>query len=271
MRRKLQDNLRSVRDRIAAACGRVHRNPESVQLVAVTKTVGIDVIRTLAEMGVTDFGENRAQELIRRAAMMKEVLERRKLCSPAAPLSAPRWHMVGNLQRNKVKALLPWTVLIHSVDRLRLGEEISKHAAGLDRPVDALLEVNGGSEPQKSGVPVCAAPHLAEQIASLPGIRLRGLMTMAPLDADARTLENAFSRVGELFDEMRKECRMGDVFDTFSAGMSGDFEIAVQCGATMVRVGSALLEGIESLGARAEAHGSGVAGTLGEIRAAAGE
>ncbi|NOT01753.1 MAG: YggS family pyridoxal phosphate-dependent enzyme [Phycisphaerales bacterium] len=245
MRRRLQDNLKFVRQRIADACTRSGRLPDEVHLVAVTKSVGLDVIRTLLDLGVTEIGENRVQELVRRAGMIHESLDRRQLLATAPP-PAPHWHMVGNLQRNKVKPLIPWTSMIHSVDRLRLAEDISKCAAAADRRVDILLEVNGGNEPQKQGAAVCAAPHLAEQIASLPGVRLRGLMTMAPQTADESALRQVFTRVGELFDEMRSHPALDASFNIYSAGMSADFETAIACGANLVRIGTALFEGIDS-------------------------
>jgi len=242
MRDKLQDNLRIVRERIAAACDRVKRDPASVTLVAVTKYVGVDVIRMLMDLGMNDLGENRVQELVGRAAMIHR--NRDLEMSPGGQAVAPRWHMIGNLQRNKVKSLLPWVTMIHSVDRLRVAEEISRRAVELDRQVDVLLEVNGGNEPQKSGAAVCAAPHLGEQVASLPGVRLRGLMTMAPYGVDARALRNIYQRVSELFHEMRHDFAIGGAFDTYSAGMTQDFEIAVECGATTVRIGTALFDGL---------------------------
>jgi len=241
MKRILEDNLRRVRQRIAAACERVRRDPDSVSLVAVTKYVDVDVIRVLLELGVTDIGENRAQELVRRATVIGETHEGRGG-------GGTRWHMIGGLQRNKVKSLLPHVTLIHSVDRLRLAEEINKRAGELGLRTDVLLEVNGGNEPQKSGAAVCAAGHLGEQMASMAHIRLRGLMTMAPFGLDPQSLRNIYARVFEAFDEMRHDFAVGDAFDTYSAGMTQDFELAVECGATMVRVGTALLEGVARRG-----------------------
>ena len=245
MRRKLQGNFKRIRNRIADACARVKRDPESVRLVAVTKSVGMDVIRTLVDMDFSDLGENRVQELTRRAAMAEEMLKRRQLDTTLEPVTPPSWHMIGHLQRNKVRSLLPWVTMVHSVDRLRLAETLSKHAGSQSRQVDVLLEVNGGNEPQKNGVAVCAAPHLAEQIVSLPNIRVRGLMSMAPLGADETTLRNVFDRVRDLFDETRSNYAVGEEFDTLSMGMSDDFELAVECGATLVRVGTALFSGLE--------------------------
>ncbi len=216
-------------------------------MIAVTKSVGMDVVRCLLDIGLTDLAENRPLELVRRAAMVSEIIERRKLVSPDDVPPTPNWHMVGHLQRNKVKPILPYVTLIHSVDSLRLVEEINKRGEKLGTCVDVLLEVNGGNEPQKHGTPVCAAPHLGEQIAILPHLRLRGLMTMAPLGANEITLRHLFSRVWELFEEMKGDYDVGPAFDTYSAGMSDDFEIAVQCGATTVRIGSALFDGIDRL------------------------
>jgi len=216
-------------------------------MIAVTKSVGMDVVRCLLDMGLTDLAENRPLEFVRRVAMVREIIERRKLLSPTDVPSPPAWHMVGHLQRNKVKPILPFVKMIHSVDSLRLVEEINKRAEKLGICVDVLLEVNGGNEPQKHGTPVCAAPHLGEQIAVLPHLRLRGLMTMAPLGADEITLGHLFSRVWELFEEMKGDYEVGDAFDTYSAGMSNDFETAIEFGATTVRIGSALFEGIDRL------------------------
>jgi PLP dependent protein len=210
-----------------------------VRMVAVTKSVGIDEIRMLVELGVTDLGENKVQELTKRATAIREMFKNRTINATGAPL----WHMIGQLQRNKVKALLPHVAMIQSVDKLRLAEEIQKRAEAVSMPIDVLLEVNGGNEPQKSGVAVCAAPHLGEQIASLPHVRLRGLMTMAPADADESAQRYVFSRVRELFDETRHRYDVGDAFDTLSMGMSRDFETAILCGATTVRIGSALFRG----------------------------
>jgi hypothetical protein len=245
MRRKLHDNLRRVQDRIARATARSRYGSCPVQLIVVTKTVGIDVIRTLLEIGVSDFGENRVQELTRKAGMVSEVAKRRQLDPDSPPVATPRWHMIGHLQRNKAKAVLGSVSMIQSVDSLRVAEEIEKHAARLSRRVDILLEINGGDEPQKNGIAVAAATHLGEQINSLSHVSLRGLMSMAPFDADEARLRNIFVRVRELFEEMRDGCGVGQAFDTLSMGMSNDYEIAVECGATMVRIGSALFEGIQ--------------------------
>jgi len=234
--------LRRVQDRIANACLRARRDPREVTLVAVTKSVGIDVIRQLLDLGVRDLGESHVQELTRRAAMIREHQARlRDVPAAGAP---PRWHMVGHLQRNKVKALLPWVELIHSVDTLRLAEEIDRQARMMDRTVDVLLEVNASGEAQKYGLAVAAVGHFAEQIVSLSGLRLCGLMAMAPAEAPRDRLEWLFGRMAEIFTDLSGERFIGPHFRHLSMGMSSDFEAAVEQGATLVRIGTALFEGL---------------------------
>jgi len=244
IKRKLTENIRRVEERIQRACARVGRSPTQVKLVAVTKTVGLDVIRTLIEMGTEDLGESRVQELVRRASMISE-WQRRRGFEKTAPPAGPRWHLVGHLQRNKVKLVLPWTHLIHSVDSLRLAEEIDAQSRKLATVTPILLQVNAANEPQKSGVVVAAATHLAEQLRTLPNLRLCGLMAMGPLTTDEKLIRHAFARTRELFDEIVHERIGGPEFTELSLGMSQDFEYAIEVGATLVRIGSALFEGIE--------------------------
>ena len=245
MKRKLTENLKRITGRINEACSRADRNPSGVTLVAVTKNATLDVIRTLVDMGVADLGENRVQELTKRAAAVNEWLSRRTRNVKVGAKARPNWHMVGRLQRNKVKALLPWVDMIHSVDSLRLAEEIDAQAAKIGRSVSILLEINVSDEPAKGGVAVAAATHLAEQITTLPHINLRGLMAMAPLTDNESIIRGVFERVRELFDEVVSERTCGPAFTELSLGMSNDFEHAIEFGATHVRIGSALLKGIE--------------------------
>lgn len=248
VRRKLSENLKRVKDRIAAACQRARRNPDDVRLVAVTKYVEVDVIRQLLELGVLDIGESRGQQLNQRAGMMHEFIERKSVLSGRreGPPARPRWHMVGHLQRNKVKLVVPWAELIHSVDSLRLAEDLDQQATKLGRVVDVLLQVNTSGERSKFGVAVGAAAHLAEHFATLPGIRLCGLMTMAPLDVPPAEIRLAFDRLRDIFEDMRGERHVGPEFKHLSMGMSHDFEVAIEAGATMVRIGSMLFEGMTS-------------------------
>jgi len=245
VRRKLSDNLKRIRERIAAACERQGRPVGDVRLIAVTKTVEVDVVRTAIEAGLADLGESRVQELVRRAGMVREHLSRRRAMERADAPPDPRWHMVGHLQRNKVRMLLPWVEYVHSLDSLRLAEEISQEAVRINRVIPVLFEVNVSGEKSKFGLAVGAVPHLAENIRTLPGIRVVGLMTMAPYAEDPECARPHFARLREVFEDMRTERILGPEFRELSMGMSGDFEVGVEEGATMVRVGSALFEGIQ--------------------------
>lgn len=244
VRRKLSDNLKRIRERMAAACERRGRRPDEVRLIAVTKTVEVDVIRSAMDAGLLDLGESRVQELVRRAGMIREHLNRRRSMD-RADVADPTWHMVGHLQRNKVRALLPWVDMIHSLDSLRLAEEVSDEAVKIHRVLPVLIEVNVSGEKSKYGIAVGAVPHLAENIRSLPGIQVIGLMTMAPQSDDPEEARPHFARLREVFEDMRTERILGPEFREMSMGMSNDFEIAIEEGATMVRVGTALFEGTQ--------------------------
>jgi pyridoxal phosphate enzyme (YggS family) len=245
MKRRLTENLKRVEQRIADACERADRDPSGVTLVAITKYASLDIVRTLVDLGVQHLGESRVQELTKRAAMVNEWLGRRARDLSAGAKPRPHWHMVGHLQRNKVKAVLPWIDMVHSVDSLRLAEEIDTQAAKLERKMPILLQLNAGGEDSKYGVTMAAATHLAEQINSLEHIELRGMMAMAPLTDDVKVIRQVFGRTRELFDEIVGERICGPRFRELSLGMSNDFEYAIEFGATYVRIGTALFEGIE--------------------------
>lgn len=244
MRRKLSENWKRVERRIAKACDLAERRPESVKLVAVTKYASLDIIRTMVELGIPDLGESRVQELAKRAAAVNEWLSRRPRKSKTGTLLRPRWHMVGHLQRNKVKAVLPWIDMVHSLDSLRLAEELDTQAGKLDRKIPILIQVNAADESGKHGVAVAATTHLAEQIVTLEHLEICGLMSMAPMSDDPENSRRVFLRVRELFDEIVDERLCGPSFRELSLGMSSDFEAGIEAGATFVRIGSALFEGI---------------------------
>lgn len=246
VKRRLSENLKRVRGSIEAACTRARRDPSTVRIVAVTKYVDMDVLRQAMELGLLDLGESRAQQLSQRAGMIHEHIDRKNTLSGRKdkPMPRPRWHMVGHVQRNKLKLILPWAELIHSVDSMRLAEDLHMQGERLGRVVDILLQVNTSGERSKFGVAVGAVPHLAEQFAAWPGIRLRGLMTMAPLDAQPGELRLFFERLSDVFTDMRDEGLVGPSFTELSMGMSSDYETAIECGATMVRLGHALFDGM---------------------------
>jgi len=236
-RSTIRKNLQRIGDNVAAACARAGRDPQEVTLVAVTKTVGLAEIKSLVELGVTELGESRAQHLTKQHEELSAWLSRRRTETPPV-----RWHMIGHLQRNKVKAVIAAAEVIHSVDSLRLAEEINARAEQQDRTVDVMLQVNCSSEPQKYGCAVGAATHLAELMSTLRHLRLIGLMTMAPLVSDPDQVRGSFVRLRELFEEMRGEKIGGEAFRHLSMGMSQDYAVAVEEGATMLRVGSAIFE-----------------------------
>ncbi len=244
----LSEKLDEVREKIAAAAAKAKRDPAEVTLVAVTKTAAPEQIREIVQLGVTDLGESRVQVLTQRAAQMNEYHSRRLAHGDGPAGGGPlpdkiRWHMIGHLQRNKIKPVLPLVGLIHSIDSLRLAEELDAQVAKLGRRVPVMLQVNASEEPQKHGVAVGAAVHLAEQIDSMPNLQLVGLMTMAPLEAPEAKVRQAFSRTREIFEELKWHKIGGTGLRHLSMGMSNDFEAAIAEGATMIRVGSLLFGG----------------------------
>lgn len=244
MRRTLADNLNHVRERIEKACERGRRCVDDVRLVAVTKSVEVDVIRAGLEAGLTDLGESRPQELAKRAGMIQEHLNRRQTLDPGKAPPQPRWHMIGHLQRNKVDMILPWVSMIHSVDSLRLAEEISHRIQRLGRTVPILIEVNVSGEKSKYGIAVGATTYVVEHIRNLPGIQIAGLMTMAPLTDNPETARPYFARLREILEDLRAERLVGPECRELSMGMSNDFEVAIEEGATLIRLGTVLFENL---------------------------
>ena len=242
-RSSLAEKLNEVRDRIAAACAAARREPSEVTLIAVTKTAAPEQIREILQLGVSDLGESRVQVLTQRAGQVNEFHQRQRAHGSAAVPEKLRWHMIGHLQRNKVKPVLPLVSMIHSVDSLRLAEELDAQAAKIEKRMPVLLQVNASEELQKHGVAVGAAVHLAEQMDSMPNLQVMGLMTMAPLDAPEGKVRHCFARTREIFEEMRWHKIGGSSLRHLSMGMSNDFEAAIAEGATMVRIGTLLFGG----------------------------
>jgi PLP dependent protein len=222
---EIEANVARVRARIAEAALRSGRRPESVVLVGVTKTVGVDRVRDLVACGVRECGENRVQEAREKVPELPDVT----------------WHLIGSLQRNKVKEALRLFQVIHSVDSAGLAEELSRRSAEREgaRPVDVLIQVNISLEPQKHGAPLDGAEHLVAGVLRLPGVRVRGFMGMAPLVSNPEEARPYFRRLRELRDRVRDALPDAEAGD-LSMGMTDDFEVAIEEGATMVRVGRAL-------------------------------
>jgi pyridoxal phosphate enzyme (YggS family) len=224
----LRTNLDAVRERIAAAARRSGRGPADVTLVAVTKRNPPELARALVELGIGDLGENYPQELWAKV--------------DALTGAAVRWHLIGHLQGNKAKRTFPMVRLLHAVDSLKLLRTLDDLAAGVVDPPSACLQVNTSGEPAKHGWSTEAILEDAEAIAACRALPVVGLMTMAALDTTAETARPSFVRLRQVRDALRE--RTGLALDALSMGMSSDFETAIEEGATLVRVGSALFEGV---------------------------
>jgi PLP dependent protein len=231
--RRCRENLGAVRDRIVAACRQAGRPVDSVTLVGVTKYVDADLAGALLGAGCIDLAESRPQQLWEKAAAL------------AGATPAPRWHLVGHLQRNKVRRTLPVVSLIHTVDSPRLLATLEAEAALAGRHCDILVEVNLAGDPGRSGVAIDDAAAVVAAAASSAHVRLRGLMGMASHpDGAAADARRDFARLRELRDRLARDVPPG-ILAELSMGMSGDFEVAILEGSTIVRVGSALFEGID--------------------------
>ncbi|MDI6829918.1 MAG: YggS family pyridoxal phosphate-dependent enzyme [Actinomycetota bacterium] len=221
---RVPENLASVRERIAAAAERSGRDPGAIVLVAVSKNVPDDLVMEAAEAGQRVFGENRAQELTGRLERLGAGLE---------------WHFIGHLQRNKVNMVVGRVALIHSVDSERLLEAIHERARGIDVVQDVLLQVNVTGEASKFGLAEEEVAGLLEKARSLPNVRVRGLMTMAAFAEDPEEARPCFRRLRELRERLEGEGG-GAGLEILSMGMTQDFEVAVEEGANMLRVGTAI-------------------------------
>jgi len=218
----LATNIANVRARIRAAAERGGRRADDVLLVAVTKTVDAARVRDAAALGLRTFGENRVQEA------------REKI--PA--VSGVSWHLIGSLQRNKAKEAVRLFDVLESVDSEALAEELSRRAVEQERAVDVLIQVNVAREPQKHGASPEEAAAVVRRTAALPGLRLRGLMTIAPAVSDPDEVRPVFRALRELRENLQRV--LGAALPELSMGMSEDFEVAIEEGATMVRIGRAI-------------------------------
>ena len=245
---QMREAYRCVMDRVGAAAERSGRRREDVAVVAVTKYASPDQVRALVDLGHADLGESRVQQIVQRVPLLAEYLERRRampdVSDDGAPAPTPpdrvRWHMIGHLQRNKVKQVAPLVDLLHSVDSLRLAEECHQYTSRSEKTLDVLLQLNVANEKSKHGIAPPAAIHLAEQIDNMIGLNLRGVMTMAPYAENPETVRDVFARTRELFEDIRTSGLDLPEFNVLSMGMSGDFEVAIEEGANVVRIGRAI-------------------------------
>lgn len=221
----LKENLQKVEENIEAACKRAGRDRSEVTLIAVSKTKPVDMLQEVYDTGIREFGENKVQEMMDKYEVLPKDIH---------------WHMIGHLQRNKVKYLMGKAALIHSVDSLRLAEEISAQSVKHDVITDILIEVNIAGEESKFGTSKEEAMALVEAAAKLPNIHICGLMTIAPYVDDPEDNRKYFRGIRELSVDIKEKNIDNVDMRILSMGMSGDYEIAIEEGATMVRVGTGI-------------------------------
>ena len=219
------ENLKMVEEKICRACERAGRPREEVTLIAVSKTKPVEMIEEAMQSGITVFGENKVQEMLEKQSVITQPLD---------------WHMIGHLQRNKVKQLVGRTKRIHSVDSLRLAEQIQNDFAKKDAVADILIEVNVAKEDTKFGVMPEEAEELIRQIATVDHIRVHGLMTIAPYVENPEENRIHFRNLHKLLVDINSKNIDNIVMDELSMGMTGDYEVAIEEGATFVRVGTGI-------------------------------
>lgn len=218
-----------IQDRMAAACMRVGRSPDEVTLVAVTKTFSARTVVSAVDAGLVDFGENRVQELSQKAGDVEGLVGGRSV----------RWHMIGHLQRNKARDVVEVATLFHGLDSVRLAAELDRRAAGFGRRLSCLIQVNTSGESSKAGVPPHEVEALVEEVLDYEWISVRGLMTIAAPVENAEGVRHEFRELRQIRDRLASSYPRSSL-DHLSMGMSGDFEVAVEEGATHVRIGSAI-------------------------------
>lgn len=221
----LRENLKQVEENISKACEKAGRKREEVTLIAVSKTKPVSMLSEVYDCGIREFGENKVQEI----------------CDKRDELPSDiRWHMIGHLQRNKVKYIVRDVALIHSVDTYRLAEEINIQAKKINRIVPILIEVNIAGEASKFGISAEETKQLVEEISKLNNLQIQGLMTIAPFVEDPEENRPYFQKIRELSVDIARENIDNVSMDILSMGMTGDYMVAVEEGATMVRVGTGI-------------------------------
>ena len=221
----LKDNLKQVEDNIAKACARAGRDRSEVTLIAVSKTKPVEMLQEIYDEGVRTFGENKVQEICEKYEQLPSDIE---------------WHMIGHLQRNKVKQVIDKAALIHSVDSYRLAQEISVQAQKKNICMPILVEVNIAQEESKFGISADDTVQLVEEIAALPNLEIKGLMTIAPFVTDPEENRTYFRQIKQLSVDIKNKNIDNVSMEILSLGMSSDYTDAIECGSNLVRVGSAL-------------------------------
>ncbi|MDO4267830.1 MAG: YggS family pyridoxal phosphate-dependent enzyme [Eubacteriales bacterium] len=222
---EIKEHIQTVKQNVEAACRRAGRNPDEVTLIAVSKTKPLKMLLEAYEAGARDFGENKVQEILEKA--------------PKMPPDA-RFHMIGHLQRNKVRQVIPHVRMIHSVDSVRLAEMIQQEALRIGKTVDILLEVNVAKEESKFGMFPEQVMENLDQIRLFPNIRICGLMTIAPFVENSEENRPIFQKLYQLYVDIKKKNIDNVTMNVLSMGMTGDYQVAVEEGATMIRVGTGI-------------------------------
>lgn len=221
----LKENLHSIRKEIDDFCKEKNMSPDEIKLVAVTKTVDTDRINEVIDLGVTDVGENKVQEVTNKYDSIRKGV---------------KWHLIGHLQSNKVKYIIDKVDLIHSVDSIGLAEEISLRAGKINRIMDVLIQVNPAEEESKFGIAYEDTERFLNQVSELPNIRVRGLMTIAPFDEDLEKVRPYFRMMKQKFDSLKSVNKENVSMDFLSMGMTGDYMVALEEGANIVRIGTGI-------------------------------
>lgn len=221
------NNYAEIKQRVASACKRAGRNPDEVTILAVTKTQPVDKINQAVDLGLTQLGENRVQELISKYDSVKD---------------GASWHLIGSLQTNKVKYIADKVCMIHSVDSLRLAEEIDKQCKKINKVMDILIEVNVSGEETKHGIAPCEVENFVKDLSHLKNISISGFMTMAPFDAPEDEIRSVFANLYKMYVDISQKKYDNINMRYLSMGMSNDFEIAIEEGANIVRIGTSLFK-----------------------------
>jgi pyridoxal phosphate enzyme (YggS family) len=227
LKTQIEKNLDSVKKRIAEAAVRSGRDPKDITLIAVTKNQPVNDIKKLLELGENNLGENRSKELLEKIEVIG---------------TKPNWHFIGHLQRNKVRYIIPFVCLIQSVDSVSLATEIDRRAREINKVQDVLLEVNVSGEPTKAGFHPDEIESKAEEIASLKNVCVKGLMMMAPFIEETELLRKYFARLKKIFDNLADKQGLQIEMKYLSMGMTNDFEVAIEEGSNMVRIGTAIFK-----------------------------
>lgn len=219
------ENIKSVQDKIKEACNKSNRDPDEVTLIAVSKTKPVEMLKEAYDTGIRYFGENKVQEIMDKYEVLPKDI---------------KWHMIGHLQRNKVKYIVDKVELIHSVDSFKLAQEISKEAVKKQVEVAVLIEVNVAEEESKFGITIQNSIELVQEIAMLPNVIIKGLMTIAPYVINPEDNREVFKKLKQLSVDIKNKNIDNVHMDILSMGMTGDYQVAIEEGSTMVRVGTGI-------------------------------